>query len=382
MFTRMLKLPKKSFLLFGPRGSGKSTWLKAKLEGAAWFDLLRNDVYFSLSSRPETFREKVLAIDRSRWIVVDEVQRVPALLNEVHSLIESHGYRFALTGSSARKLKRGQANLLAGRALVLSLFPLIQAEYGESLTVEEAMAFGALPLVVDDKETRIGTLEAYSGTYLREEIKEEALVRRVDSFSRFLEVAALANAQITNLSNLARDSGVSRATVSSYFEILQDTLIARKLNAWTPRARVKEVSHPKFYFFDCGVVRALQGRLREPIEQEERGHLLETWVLNELHAALSYQDLGGRLSYWRTSDGAEIDFIWQRGARCVAIEVKSSKVWRTEFDRGFSTLLASKIKPTHCFGVYLGNEALKKSWGSVFPVRDFFHRLTAGKILV
>lgn len=373
--------PKKSFLLFGPRMTGKSTWLKAKLNGAVWFDLLRNDVYFQFSSRPETLREKVLAYDRSKWIVVDEVQRVPALLNEVQSLMEDHCFRFALSGSSARKLRHGHANLLAGRALVRNLYPLIQAEYGEVITTEEAMGFGTLPGVVGDKENRIGTLEAYAGTYLREEIKEEALTRNVDAFSRFLEVAALANAQVTNLSSLSRDSRVSRATVTSYFEILQDTLIIRRLESWLPRARVKEVGHPKFYFFDCGVVRAIQGRLRDPIGNEERGHLLETLVYHELSAAVAYQDLGGKLYYWRTADGVEVDFIWQRGSHCVAIEVKSSKTWKTEFDRGFASLLQSKVKPIACFGVYLGTEAISKPWGSVLPAREFFRRLQEGKVL-
>jgi uncharacterized protein len=381
MFARSLRLPKKSFLLFGPRATGKSTWLKAHIRDALVFDLLRNDIYFPLSSKPETFRERVLAHDPAKWVVVDEVQRVPDLLNEVHALAESHGYRFALTGSSARKLRRGKANLLAGRALVLNLFPLIESEYGEAVSLEEALGFGTLPGIINDKENRLGTLEAYAGTYLREEIKEEALTRNVDSFSRFLEVAATANAQTTNLSSLSRDSGVSRATVTNYFEILQDTLIVRRLDAWTPRAKVKEVGHPKFYFFDCGVLRAIQGRLRDPIGQEERGHLLETLVYHELSAAIAYQDLGGRRYYWRTPHGAEVDFIWQRASRRVAIEVKSSRVWKSEFDRGIASLLDSRVKMNACFGVYLGPDVLQKPWGKVYPAKSFFQALAHGKIL-
>ncbi len=379
MFARQLSLPKKSFLLFGPRATGKSTWLKAQIGDGVVFDLLRNEVYFDFLKRPELLREHVLSQNKKRWVVIDEVQRVPALLNEVHGLIEDHGYRFALTGSSARKLKRGQANLLAGRALVLNLFPLTQAEYGSKLSLEDALQFGTLPVVVGDKETRIGTLEAYAGTYLREEIKEEALTRNVDAFGRFLEIAALANAQTTNLSSLSRDAGVARATVTSFFEILQDTLIVRKLEAWTPRLRVKETGHPKFYFFDCGVLRAIQGRLRDPIGDQERGHLLETMVHHELNAAQAYQDLGGKLCYWRTADGVEVDFVWQRGAKLVAIEVKASSRWRPEFDGGFVALSGSK--PTACYGVYLGKDILKKPWGLVLPVRTFFSQLAAGGIL-
>ncbi len=379
MYTRTLTLPKKSFLLFGPRGTGKSTWIKQQCKQAVVFDLLHNEVYFEFLKHPELLRQKVLGYDIKRWIVIDEVQRVPALLNEVHALIEEHGYRFALTGSSARKLKRGQANLLAGRALVLKMFPLTQAEYGSDIGIEDALRFGTLPVVIADKETRIGTLEAYAGTYLREEIKEEALTRNVDAFSRFLEIAALANAQVTNLSNLARDSGVARATVTTFFEILQDTLIIGRLDAWTPRLRVKEISHPKFYFFDCGVLRATQGRLREPLESEERGHLLETLVHQELSAAMAYQDLGGKLSYWRTADGSEIDFIWQRGKRLVAIEVKAAQRWRPEYDRAFEVVATAM--PTVSYGVYLGKEILKKTWGLVLPLRDFFERLGKGNIL-
>jgi uncharacterized protein len=379
MYARALQLPKKSFLLFGPRGTGKSTWLKQQCKPALVFDLLRNDVYFELLRRPESLREKVLAVDPAYWIVIDEVQRAPSLLNEVHALIEDHGYRFALTGSSARKLKRGQANLLAGRALVLNLFPLVESEYGNDLEIEDALRFGTLPVVVAQSESRIATLEAYAGTYLREEIKEEALTRNVDAFGRFLEIAALANAQVTNLSGLARDSGVARATVTTFFEILQDTLIVRRLDAWVPRLRVKETSHPKYYFFDCGVLRAIQGRLREPIGSEERGHLLETMVHQELSAAMAYQDLGGKLSYWRTADGAEIDFVWQRGERIVAIEVKASQRWRPEFDRGFEVLAESKS--TTNFGVYLGKETLKKPWGVLMPAKDFFKALAEGRIL-
>jgi uncharacterized protein len=379
MFSRALRAPGKSFFLFGPRATGKSTWLKQVLADAQTFDLLRSETYFELLRRPQALRERVSARDPARWVVIDEVQRVPALLDEVHALIEDTGYKFALTGSSARKLKRGQANMLAGRALVMSLFPLVLAEYGEALALEEALRFGTLPAIVADKETRIATLEAYTGTYLREEIKEEALTRNVDAFGRFLEVAALANAQVTNLSSLARDAGVARATVATFFEILQDTLIASKLDAWMPRIRVKETGHPKFYFFDCGVVRAIQGRLREPLGPEERGHLLETLVYHELRAAIAYQDLGGKLAYWRTADGVEVDFVWQRGRRIVAFEAKASERWRPEFERGFAALEDKGIAAR--YGIYLGKDPLVKPWGEVLPARTFFERLAKGRIL-
>lgn len=381
-FPRLLIEPEQSFFLFGPRATGKSTWLKSCFDNKLHLDLLRNDVYFSLTSSPAAFRERVLACDPDEtWIIVDEIQRIPDLLNDVHSLIESHGYRFALSGSSARKLKRGQANLLAGRALVKHMFPLTVAEYGNAITLEEALLFGTLPRTITNPNTRIEQLEAYVGTYLREEIKEEALTRNVQAFARFLEVSALMNGQVTNLSNLARDAGIPRATVSTYFDILVDTLIGNWLPAWTPRAKVKEIAHPKFYFFDCGVIRAIQKLLRDDASSEARGLLFETLVFHELNAHISYKGIGGELFYWRTSDGIEIDFIWKRASTVVAIEVKSTSKWKNEYNAGFQSLLSSKITPKACYGVYCGQDILKKDFGLVLPWNEFLKRLYAGQII-
>jgi predicted AAA+ superfamily ATPase len=382
-FLRRLKKPTRCFFLLGPRATGKSTWLEANfVDPVLRIDLLRNDVYFPLMADPSIFRQRVLAKDpKSTWIIVDEIQRIPVLLNDIHSLIESEGYQFALSGSSVRKLKRGNANLLAGRALVKHMYPLTYAEYGSEITLDEALAFGTLPGIVTDPDFRIDRLEAYVDTYLREEIKEEALTRNVQAFSRFLEVAALSNGQITNLSNLSRDAAVARTTISSYFEILTDTLLGSWLPAWTPRAKVKEIAHPKFYFFDCGVVRTIQKLLRDPVHSMERGILFETMIFNELNAHIAYQDIGGELSYWRTSDGIEIDFIWNRGATTVAIEVKSGTQWKKEYNRGIKSLLLSPIKPTACYAIYCGQDILKQDWGFVLPWREFLNQLYQGKII-
>ncbi|MBC7792226.1 MAG: ATP-binding protein [Clostridia bacterium] len=366
--------------MFGPRAVGKSTWLKAHFAQARRFDLLHNETYFSLSRDPIAFRSAVLAEPPKRWIVVDEVQRIPGLLNEVHALIEEHGYYFALSGSSARKLKRGQANLLAGRASTRNLFALTQREYGD-IAIDDVLRWGCLPAVMTDESAKLDILEAYAGTYLREEIKEEALTRNVDAFARFLGIAALANAQVTNLSAIARDAGVARATVGIYFEILVDTLLGRFLPAWTARARIKEVAHPKFYFFDTGVQRAVAGRLRDTLGDEERGQLLETYVFHELQAHTAYASLGGEWSYWRTSDGVEVDFIWQRGPKRVAIEVKASRRWRPAFDRGLVALEDAKLAPSRRVGVYLGTEAIRRSFGVVLPIAQFLQHLKNGEIL-
>ncbi len=381
-FIRQLKKPTRSFLLLGPRATGKSTWLRACFPEHFYLDLLRNDIYFALSSQPAAFRERVLAQDPQKtWIIVDEVQRLPILLQDVHALIEEKHYCFALSGSSARKLKRGQANLLAGRASIKHLFPLTWSEYKDAATLEEVLAFGALPNVITDPSTCIEQLEVYVGTYLREEIKEEALTRNVPAFGRFLEVAAIMNGQVANLSNVARDTGISRTTVSTYFEILIDTLLGTWLPAWTPRAKIKEIAHPKFYFFDTGVLRGIQKLLREKISAEQRGILLETYLLHELKAYRDYADVGGDFFYWRTSSGIEIDFIWQRAETIVAIEVKSTTHWKSDFDSGFRSLLSSFKKPISCYGVYLGNDILKKDYGLILPWQEFLKQLNDHQII-
>ncbi|PIR22651.1 MAG: ATPase [Deltaproteobacteria bacterium CG11_big_fil_rev_8_21_14_0_20_45_16] len=382
MIVRSLRPPSKSFFLLGPRATGKSTWLRQKFESALFLNLLKSETYFLLLHSPEKLREIVGAEPKNRWIILDEIQRLPALTQEVHYLIESERRKFALSGSSARKLKRGQANLLAGRALMLSMFPMVYPEWHDHYSLDDALRFGSLPEIIVDPENRIATLEAYIGTYLREEVKEEALLRNLDSFSRFLKIASMANAQITNLSNLARDSGVSRSSITNYFQILEDTLIGFWLRAWTPKAKVKEVAHPKFYFFDTGVLRAIQGRLHDRPSADESGILLETYILHELRSVMAYQGIGGELSYWRTTSGTEIDFIWQRGRERVAIEVKSSKNWKSEFNKGFQSLHESKnLKASKYFGVYRGENRLKQSLAQILSVEDFLSRLHQGEIL-
>ncbi|MBX7117326.1 MAG: DUF4143 domain-containing protein, partial [Myxococcaceae bacterium] len=334
MYTRRLQPPRRSFFLFGPRATGKTTWLRSVFLEAHWFNLLLESELIRLTRDPLAFRQEVEALPANSWVVVDEVQRLPALLNDVHELLSRRGpsFRFALTGSSARKLKRGQANLLAGRALTKKFFPLTMAEMGGLPAIDELLSLGCLPQIRDaaDSRERVELLEAYSDTYLAEEVRAEALVKNLASFTRFLEVAAVMNGQVTNVSSLAREAGVARPTVQGYFDVLIDTLLGVWLPAYRNQVRVKEVAHPKFYFFDTGVVRSLSRKLREPLEQAERGHLLETYVLHELRAYDHDASLGGSLSYWRTPSGSEVDFIWSRGKKQVAIEVKASTRWRSE----------------------------------------------------
>jgi predicted AAA+ superfamily ATPase len=379
-YTRLLDPPKRSFFLFGPRATGKSTWLRHHFADARFFDLLDTKLRLALLRDPALLPKAVAVEPRRRWIVIDEVQLVPDILHEVHRLMERDGRRFAMSGSSARKLRRGQANLMAGRAVVRSLFPLTFAEYGDPDRAQEAAAWGTLPLVFDAGEDRADVLEAYALTYLKEEIQAEALVRDLGAFSRFLECAALANAQVTNLSTLARDAGVKRPTVQGYFEVLIDTLLGSFLPSFRPRARVKETAHPKFYWFDSGVARAMAGRVRAPVDRAEHGKLLETYLHHELRAHLSYGHLGGELSYWRTADGVEVDFVWSSGRERVGIEVKASPRWRTADGFGLQSLHTA-IRLTKRFAVYLGGEPLHDEGITVLPLATFLQELSQGHVL-
>jgi predicted AAA+ superfamily ATPase len=382
MFHRELPAPTDTFFLFGPRGTGKSTWLRQHFRDAAWFDLLRLPLVLELTQRPGSFRARVEALPRGTWIVVDEVQRLPALLDEVHALIAEHGkrYRFALSGSSARKLRRLQANLLAGRAVTRRFSPLTAAEMGFEVAIDDLLRTGSLPAIRSEPERAVDLLEAYVSTYLREEIQQEALVKDLGTFARFLEVAAVCNGQVVNVAGVARDAGVARPTVTRYFEVLIDTLIGTWLPAWRPRARIKEVQHPKFFLFDAGVVRGLGGRLREPLEAAERGSLLETWVLHELRAAIDVQGLGGNLSYWRTPSGSEIDFVWERGRRRVGIEVKAATTWRREHAAPLAAL-REEGELGAAFGVYTGAHRLVERGVTVLPALEFARELAAGRVL-
>lgn len=381
---RRLQPPDGTFLLLGPRAAGKSTWLRQAFPQAERIDLLHAPTYRRLLTEPEAITGRWSALPDGAWVVIDEVQKLPSLLDEVHRLTfeRQHKLRFALSGSSARKLKGGQANLLAGRAEVLRFFPTVMAEFGADVAVDDVLAYGCLPRVRVDTERRrrLALLDAYVTTYLAEEIRAEALVRGIEGFARFLEVASLMNGQVTNLNAIARDAGVARATVGNYFEVLVDTLLAAWLPAWRPHARVKETGHPKFYLFDCGVARALTRRQAEPLSPEERGPLLETWVFHELRAFAHDAGLPGALSYWRTPSGVEVDFIWEGSRRRVGIEVKATPRWRPEFLAGLAALESAQ-KLDAQFVVTLGPKAMKfgKVWA--LPVKEFLNQLYRGEVL-
>jgi predicted AAA+ superfamily ATPase len=382
MIPRTLKLPSSSFFLFGPRGTGKSTWLKALLGNACWYDLLKPDVLLRLKRSPGLLRKEAEALPEGSWIVLDEIQLLPELLNEVQSLMTDHPgrYRFAISGSSARKLKRLGANLLAGRAVNKAFFPLTAQELGFSVDVEILLRYGCLPLVVTDPQNAISTLEAYTANYLQQEIQQEALAYNLDAFFRFLEIAAHLNGRVVNIANVARDTGVAQRTAMRYFDVLEQTLIGCWLPAWRPRAKVKEVAHPKFYLFDTGVIRAIAGTVRDPLQSEERGFLLESYLLHEIRAYQNIADCGGKLSYWGTPSLAEIDFIWTRGPHTVGIEVKAATTWRSDSGNALKSLV-QEGKIAKAFGVFLGPQALVDGTVEVYPLKEFLTRLYQGSII-
>lgn len=296
--------------------------------------------------------------------------------------MEEKGYRkFALTGSSARKLRRGQANLLAGRAVLRNLHPLTSLETGFTVPAAQLLRYGCLPIGITaaEDELREDFLRAYVTVYLSEEVKAESLVRNLGSFSRFLEIAALAAGRTTNLSNIARETGISRDTVRGYFDVLVDTLIGSWLPAYRPRARIKEVSHPKFYWFDPGVLHAAAGGFDQPLPADWHGVLLEHLVFHEIKSHLEYSRVRGSLGYWGTPGGNEVDFVWWHGDRVVGIEVKHSRQFRREDRRGLEALQA--LGAIERYVVYRGDRELNVDGIRVLPLEEFLARLHRGEII-
>ncbi len=321
MFRRLLHISEKhSFFLFGPRGTGKTTWLKSQFPKAIYLDLLDSRLYRSLQADPGRLEEYIPSKNKE-WIILDEVQKVPTLLNEVHRLIESKGFHFILTGSSARKLRRQGVNLLAGRAYTHYLYPFTSAELGKHFSLDHALRWGLLPGTLNTSMPQ-DFLDAYLQTYLKEEVEQEALVRDLGTFARFLEVASLCQGTTLNVSNIAREVGAKRPAIENYFSILEDLRIAYALPAFNKRAARRLVHHSKFYFFDAGIYRALRPKGPLDTHEELDGMTLETLVLQELKALNDYLNLRYQLFYWKSATQLEVDFVLYGEKGLKAIEVK------------------------------------------------------------
>lgn len=378
---RIIQLPKKSFFLLGPRGSGKSTWLRHALpKKAKWFDLLSEELFHRYMANASLFAAELEALPRESWVVVDEIQRLPGLLNEVHRFIERKQLKFALCGSSARKLKRAGVNLLAGRALSRSMHPFLPVEIGPSFDLQKALRFGLLPVVwaSDDKDEY---LRAYTHLYLKEEIQAEALVRNLPGFVRFLPLAALFHTQIVNVSNIAREAGVARTTVISYMDVLEETLLCFRVPAYETKLRVRERKLPKWYWCDPGIVRTMKGVSGTP-SPEERGALFEGLVAQTIRAYRDYRGLCDSMWYWAPASGGEteVDFLLVKGTQIVAVEVKSGSVFSEAWCKGLRAI--GKLKNLRRqLVVYPEGPVLKTRDGiEVLPFKKFADLLNAGDI--
>jgi predicted AAA+ superfamily ATPase len=375
---RFLRVPDDHFFLFGPRGTGKSTWLKESLAHAVFLDFLKPATLRTFQARPERFREFVDAHPGARTFVVDEVQRCPAILDVVHSLIEEHrNVRFVLTGSSSRKLKKAGVDLLAGRALKLSMHPFMAAELGEGFSLERALERGMLPVVHGARSAK-AALDAYLDLYIREEVLQEGLVRSLDPFARFLEAASFSHGSQLVSSAIARECQIGRTTVDGYLKILADLMIAARLPVFAKRARRELVAHEKFYFFDSGVFRALRpkGPLDRPSEID--GAALEGLVFQHLRAWKDCSGGGASLGYWRTKAGVEVDFVVYGERNFAAIEVKNAAILHPG---DFSGLKAFRedYPEAETLLLYRGRERFLRDGVWVVPVEDFLRALIPGK---
>ena len=385
---RFLSRPERSFFLFGPRGTGKSTWLKQVLPDAVRFDLLDAALFLELSRDPHRLEAMIGKLAAGGWVVLDEIQKIPALLDEVHRLMESRRWRFALCGSSARKLRRGGANLLAGRALTLSMESFSAAELGKGFDLDFALDWGLLPFVHNQPDLAADILAAYVNTYLKEELQAEGVIRSVPPFVRFLAVAGQLNGQVVNAQNIARKAAVARSTVDTYFAALSDTLVGHILPAWRPGLKVREAAQPKFYWFDPGVARAAAGLLRDPADRSWQGTSLETLIYHELRIYNEISRKHRQIYYYRTPAGVEVDFIVETARRrpgslprVVAIEVKRAERWDRTWGKALRSLSESSgLRVERIIGIYCGLRSYTFDDMQVWSVGEFVKALHAGKV--
>jgi len=379
VFERLIMKPLesgKSFFLFGPRGTGKTTWLKHRLPEALFVNLLQSEYYNRLSANPGLLRQ-LIPPDHTGWTVIDEVQRIPALLNEVHDLIEARGLVFVLTGSSARTLRRRGVNLLAGRALTYRMHPLTVVEQREAFNLRDSVQLGHLPARFNESDPG-KYLADYVQTYLREEVMQESLTRNIGHFSRFLEVASFSQGATTNTSAVAREAHIERSVAENYFSILEDLLIAVRLPVFSRKAKRKLVSQKKFYYFDAGVFRAIRPMGPLDSDAEIDGPALETLVLQELRAVNDYHDYGYQIFFWRTRNGLEVDFVLYGPRGLLAIEIKRSTQIQPKDTRALREF-KKDYPPAKCFVFYGGPSPAYMDDVTVLPVEHALRNL--GQIL-
>ena len=375
---RCLHIPQGSFFLFGPRGTGKSMWLRHSFPKAIYLDFLSPEVFRAYTSAPERLEALIEGNPKQKVIIIDEVQKIPEVLDVVHKMIEKDkSLRFVLTGSSPRKLKRAGVDLLGGRAVVKTLHPFMAVELGKDFRMEAALEKGLLPLVLGARDAG-DALNAYIGLYLREEVKTEGYVRSIGGFTRFLEAISFSHGSILSITEISRECAVERKTVEGYISVLEDLLLAFRLPVFTKRAKRHVIQHPKFYYFDAGVFHTLRpkGPLDSP--QDVSGATLEGLVAQHLRAYQAYAAAKTELYYWRTKSGVEVDFIVYGKDDFCAIEVKSSK---KVHPRDLSGLLSFKEDYPQATVVmlYRGKERLRIKDVLCLPCEEFLATLDPRK---
>ena len=373
-FPRFVRVGRDSFFLLGPRGTGKTSWCGHEYPDALRVDLLNPAVLRRYSATPEYLIELLEANAKAKHVVIDEIQKLPTLLEVVHLLLERKtGAQFILTGSSARKLRRQGVNLLGGRATQKLMHPYMAAELGTRFKLGTALRQGMLPVVwgADDP---LSVLEAYNALYLHEEVQMEGLVRNMGSFARFLQAMSFSHAEVLNLANVSREAQVSRKTVEGYLEILEDLLLGFRLEVFTKRAKRQLAAHPKFYFFDTGVFRA--SRLAGPLDSstELDGAALEGLVAQHLYAWCDYSQSKHSLHYWQTRSRVEVDFVVYGESGLYAIEVKNTK----RIDARDLTALkhfAEDYPQANRYLIYRGDDRLKRDGILCLPAQEFLMEL-------
>lgn len=368
--SRLLTPPKESFFLFGPRGTGKSTWLKKAFPNALFIDFLDSEEERFYSARPEKIKETVAAMKKGQACVLDEVQRVPGILPMVHALIEDKvEVQFILTGSSSRKLRRSLSDLLAGRALLRYMHPFLAAELKEEFSLEKALKIGLVPMVWESANPE-EKLRSYAALYLKEEVQAEGIVRQVGDFARFMEVASFSHGALLNTSQIAREAQVKRQTVDNYLHILQDLLLAFTLPVFTRRAQRAVIAHPKFYYFDPGIFRSLRPRGPLDRESEIEGAALEGLVATHLQSWAVAQLESHQLAFWRTRSGVEVDFVLYGPKGFLAIEVKGGSDVSKNDLKGLMAFHEEYPEAT-CYLLYRGKRSLVQEGILCMPVTDF-----------
>ena len=381
LIGRFFEPPRQSYFLFGPRGTGKSTLIRRQYSDALYIDLLDPEVFRLYTAAPERLRENILASPDRSTVVIDEIQKIPALLGLVHALIEEKpGLTFVLTGSSSRKLKRTGVDLLAGRALLCRLHPFMAAELGDRFLLDRALGEGLLPIVWAAPDPQ-KVLETYAALYIREEVQMEGIVRNIGSFSRFIEAISFSHASVLSMSNVARECSVNRKTVEGYVEILEDLLLAYRIPVFSKRAGRAVAAHPKFYLFDVGVFRAI--RARGPLDRTEEieGAALEGLVGQHLRAWIHYSRSNHELFYWRTQSGAEVDFIVYGQDVFYAIEVKNSAVLHPGDLRGLKSF-KQDYPECKTLLLYRGKERLLKGDILCMPCEEFLRSLKPNSFII